>query len=285
MLWISVAVFLVVGAMIVWAVARGRAADSDSLDREQVRWGEPFIAIAGVLIPFVILAGTYVMSLRTMNDLAARRDRADLTIEVVGRDWWWEVRYPNGAVTANEIHIPVGRTVGVELTTKDVIHSFWVPELQVKTDQIPGQTNHTWLEADEPGRYRGQCAEFCGLQHANMVFYVVAEPADEFEAWLAHEADEAAPAGAAAAGESIFLESSCVGCHSIRGTEADAALGPDLTHLATRETLGGVFANTRANLTAFVRDPHRMKPGVAMPPTDLTDAELELLVDYLETLD
>lgn len=283
MLWISTAVFLVVAGMLVWAVVRARGSDHASLDRAPVRWGEPFIAIAGVFLPFLILTGTYLMSLRTMNELAAQQDDARSTIEVIGRDWWWEIRYPNGAVTANEIHIPVGQTIAVELTTKDVIHSFWVPELQVKTDQIPGQTSTTWLHADRPGRYRGQCAEFCGLQHANMVFYVVAEPSDQYESWVAREAADAADT--TAVGETIFLESSCAGCHAIRGTEADAVLGPDLTHLASRRTIGGVFPNTRQTLQAFVTDPHRMKPGVAMPPSDLSDEDIRLLVDYLETLD
>jgi cytochrome c oxidase subunit 2 len=285
MLWISVAVFLVVGGMLVWAVVRARGADPGSLDRRHIGWGEPFIAIAGVFLPFLILAGTYVMSLRTMNSLASQQADSSLEIEVIGRDWWWEVRYPNGAVTANEIHIPVGRTVSVELTTKDVIHSFWVPELQVKTDQIPGQTSTTWLRADEPGRFRGQCAEFCGLQHANMIFYVYADPVDEFEEWMEREAADAVAAPDAVPGETIFLGSSCAGCHAIRGTEADANLGPDLTHLATRSSIGGAFPNTRDNLERFVTDPHRMKPGVAMPPSDLSAEEIRLLVDYLETLD
>ena len=286
MLWISVAVLVVVGAMLVWAVVRGRGAQDAPLDKTHVRWGEPFIAVAGVFLPFLILAGTYVFSLRAMNDLSEQGARSEMTIDVIGRDWWWEVRYPNGAVTANEIHIPVGKTVRVRLTTKDVIHSFWVPELQVKTDQLPGQTNYTWLTADRAGRFRGQCAEFCGLQHANMVFYVVAEPPDSFEEWVNAQARPADPAvGATAAGETAFLSSSCAGCHAIRGTDANASLGPDLTHLASRETIAGVLANTRRNLIGFVRDPHQAKPGVTMPPTELTAAEIELLVDYLETLD
>jgi cytochrome c oxidase subunit 2 len=221
-----------------------------------------------------------------MDRLNDQGKKSTMTIEVIGRDWWWEVRYPNGAVTANEIHIPVGRTVRVQLSTKDVIHSFWVPELQVKTDQIPGQVTSSWLHADSTGRFRGQCAEFCGLQHANMVFYVVAEEPEEFERWVANEASEArTPSAATTAGQDVFLQSSCVGCHAIRGTDADAQLGPDLTHLATRATIGGVFRNDRANLEQFVRDPHQLKPGVAMPPSELTDSEIQLLVDYLMALD
>jgi cytochrome c oxidase subunit 2 len=283
MLWISVAVFVVVAALLVRASLRRGGSQDESVDRSEVRWGEPFIAIAGVFVPVLILGGVYLFSLKEMNALAGGSESAELTIEVVGRDWWWEVRYPNGATTANEIHIPAGEPVEVELTSADVIHSFWVPRLQVKTDQIPGEINTTWLEADEPGTYRGQCAEFCGLQHANMVFYVVAQTPDEFDAWVE---DQAAPAEATdLPGENIFLSASCAGCHAIRGTEADADLGPDLTHLASRTTLAGTVPNDRDNLLRFVRDPHDVKPGVAMPPAELDADELEAVIDYLEELD
>ena len=283
MFWIATAVFVVVAAMLVQAALRGRGHDSSDIDKREVSWGEPFVAIAGVLIPVLILGGVYVFSLRQADALAEGADDSETAIEVVGHDWWWEVRYPNGAVTANEIHIPVGEPVEVELTTADVIHSFWVPRLQVKTDQIPGETTHSWLEADEPGTYRGQCAEFCGLQHANMVFYVIAQPRNEYEAWLENEASLAVSAGSE--GESIFLEASCAGCHTVRGTDAAGDLGPDLTHLAARETLAGMVENDRDNLLEFVRDPHDIKPGVTMPPAELTEDELESVVDYLGSLD
>ena len=283
MFWIATAVFIVVAAMLVQAALRGRGDESDEIDKREVSWGEPFIAIAGVLIPVLILGGVYVFSLRQTDALAEGADSSETAIEVVGHDWWWEVRYPNGAVTANEIHIPVGEPVEVELTTADVIHSFWVPRLQVKTDQIPGEVTHSWLEADEPGTYRGQCAEFCGLQHANMVFYVIAQPADQYEAWLENEAAPAISSGSE--GEEIFLESSCAGCHAVRGTEAEGDLGPDLTHLAARTTLAGMVDNDRANLLDFVRDPHELKPGVTMPPAELSESELDSVIDYLETLD
>ena len=283
MFWIATAVFVVVAAMLVKAALNGRGDQSSDIDKREVSWGEPFVAIAGVLIPVLILGGVYVFSLRQTDALAEDSEGSETAIEVVGHDWWWEVRYPNGAVTANEIHIPVGEPVEVELTTADVIHSFWVPRLQVKTDQIPGETTHSWLEADRPGTYRGQCAEFCGLQHANMVFYVIAEPSEEYEAWLANEAEPAAAIGSE--GEQIFLESSCAGCHAVRGTEAEGDLGPDLTHLAARTTLAGVVENERANLLEFVRDPHDIKPGVTMPPAELSDDELESVIDYLEELD
>jgi cytochrome c oxidase subunit II len=283
MFWIATGVFLVVAAMLVKTALNGRARQDSGIDKREVSWGEPFVAIAGVFIPVLILGGVYLFSLRQMDALAGDSEGSETAIEVVGRDWWWEVRYPNGAVTANEIHIPVGEPVEVELTTADVIHSFWVPRLQVKTDQIPGEVNRTWLEADRPGVYRGQCAEFCGLQHANMVFYVIAEPRADYEEWLANEAAPAESTGAE--GEQIFLESSCAGCHAVRGTDAEANLGPDLTHVAARTTLAGVMDNTRENLLEFVRNPQDIKPGVTMPPTELSEDELEAVVDYLGGLD
>jgi cytochrome c oxidase subunit 2 len=280
MLWISVAVFAIVAGMLAFATLRGRRAAGAEVDKREVRWGDPFIAIAGVFIPFLILASVYVMSLREMNGLSADAEGSRLTIQVIGHDWWWEARYPNGAVTANEIHIPVGEPVEVELTTADVIHSFWVPELQVKTDQIPGQTNRQWLEADRAGTYRGQCAEFCGLQHANMVFYIVAD--DDFDTWVAHEAEDAEQG---LEGEEVFLGSSCAGCHAIRGTGAEAELGPDLTHVASRTTLAGIAPTNRANMLRFVRDAQDLKPGATMPPAELSGAELDAVVDYLMGLE
>lgn len=284
--WISVVVFLVVLALMVMAVKR-RGRLEDPIAENEPRWGEPFVAISGVVVPWIILTIAFVISLGVMRQLATAEESADLTIEVRGRMWWWEVRYPNGAVTSTEIHIPVGERVDVRLTSADVIHSFWVPELQVKIDQIPGRENSLWLQADKPGRYRGQCAEYCGLQHANMIFTVIAEPREDFETWVANEAQRARePTGTAFRGREVFMNNSCVGCHTIRGTEAGAELGPDLTHLASRSTLGSaIFPNTRENLSRLITEPQRVKPGVTMPPTSLRREDLNALLDYLSQLD
>lgn len=270
--------------------ARRRSTDErarEEVDRRAVPWGEPFVVIAGIVLSGAILAATFVFSVRELSLLASPPDRTQLEIEVVGHNWWWEVRYPNGAVTANEIHIPVGVPVDLSLRTADVIHSLWVPQLQLKKDMVPGMDNRLWLVADEPGRYRGQCAEFCGLQHANMAFHVVAEPVDRFEAWLEGEAAPAPePTGAEAQrGRDIFVGSSCAGCHTIRGTDARGELGPDLTHLAARETIGaGVLPLTRDDLRDFVADPQDDKRGATMPPTELTEDELDAVVTYLMQL-
>jgi cytochrome c oxidase subunit II len=286
MFWISAVVFVVVVAMLWVAVSRRRRATPDS---RHVRWGEPFIVVAGVILPAVVLFAVFLVSLRDMAALSADGRDAELTIDVIGHDWWWEVVYPeSGAATANEIHVPVGVPVRLRLTTDDVIHSFWVPQLQAKTDMIPGQTNEMWLQADEPGRYRGQCAEFCGLQHANMIFYVVAESDEAFETWLETNAGAARePTDASAIeGRDVFMSSTCVGCHAIRGTEAESDVGPDLTHLASRETIAaGVLDNTRGDLATWITDPQGIKPGSVMPPTDLSSEQLEALLDYLEGLE
>jgi len=283
--WIATFFFAVVVALLIAAILRSRRRDVEI--KREVRWGVPFIVVAGVIVPAIILIAVFALSLRDSRELSETGARATLEIEVRSHDWWWEVRYPNGAVTANEIHIPVGEPVRLRLLSADVVHSFWVPRLQGKTDHITGRTTNSWLQADEPGRYRGQCAEFCGLQHANMRFYVVAEPPAQFEAWLDEAATAAAPAeGTAAAGEEVFLSSTCIGCHAIRGTPADSQVGPDLTHLADRETLlAGTVPNTPAYLEKVITDPQSIKPGVPMPPTQLEPEDLQALIEYLEQLD
>lgn len=287
--WISSVVFAVVVGLILFSLRRARRDVTAELDRDETRWGDRFIAVAGVGIPVLILLGSFVYSLGEMNALATDDDDgSSLEIEVVSHNWWWEVRYPNGAVTANEIHIPTGERVRVILTTADVLHSFWVPRLQAKMDHVPGTENEMWIQADEPGTYRGQCAEFCGLQHAHMAFFVDAQPPDEFEDWYANESSAApSPEGASSQrGQEVFLSSSCVGCHAVGGTEAAGIAGPDLTHLAARDTLfAGRLDNTRANLERVIIDPQGVKPGVGMPPTALDADDLEALLDYLESLD
>ena len=286
--WISVVVIVVVTVLLLASLRRARSTDLGEIERTKPRLGEPFVVIAGVVIPALILTGSFIYSMTQTNALATFGEDAELEITIEAQNWWWEVRYPNGAVTANEIHIPVGEPVSLVLTSPDVVHSFWVPRLQAKMDHIPGVENSMWIQADEAGRYRGQCAEFCGLQHAHMAFYVVADPPDEFDEWLTNEAAPATRPDSPEAreGENVFSNSTCIGCHAIRGTEADSEIGPDVTHLARRETIAaGKLTNTRENLADLILDPQSIKPGVGMPPTDLEPNELEALLDYLEQLD
>ncbi|HZD23675.1 MAG TPA: cytochrome c oxidase subunit II [Acidimicrobiia bacterium] len=286
MFWISIAVLLTVLALLAYSLRNkgGEWTETETATPGPTPgWGRPFVIISGFVAPAIILIGVLGVSL---GDLAALNDlgQSRVQIEVTGHMWWWEARYPNGAVTANEIHVPVGEPVEFQLTSADVIHSFWIPALHPKRDMIPGRANQLTMQADEPGRYWGQCAEFCGLQHAGMVVYVVADPG--FEQWLEGQQSPAIePSGTAERGREVFLGSTCFGCHAIRGTPSDATIGPDLTHLADREKLfSGVLDNTRENLEWLITDPQSVKPGVAMPPTSLQESDLEALLDYLESL-
>jgi len=282
MLATAVAVFAFVTGMLLLATVRGRRKTEDEAQHTP-RWGEPFILVAGVLVSGVILVGFFLFSLAKQQALADAGRRPRITINVVGHDWWWEVRYPNGAVSANEIHMPTGERVRLTLDTADVIHSFWIPRLGPKIDMVPGQHNQLWLEATDPGVYRGQCAEFCGLQHANMIIRVVADAPAQFDAWMAREAEPAQVA--APAGRQIFENQTCAGCHTIRGTAAAGKVGPDLTHFGRRDTLGaGVRPRTDENVERWIVDPQSIKPGVAMPPTTLSADQLNALVAFLEGL-
>jgi cytochrome c oxidase subunit 2 len=211
-----------------------------------------------------------------------------MTIDVTGHQWFWEVRYPGtAAVTANEVHIPTRTRVNLVGRTADVIHSIWIPRLNRKIDTIPGRSNRLLLYADKPGRYRGQCGEFCGLQHAHMALYVFAEPPAQFRAWLRNMArprrEPSTPEQRA--GERVFLSSQCASCHTIRGTAARGGIGPDLTHLETRTTLAALaLTNSRPDLDAWIRNPQHFKPGNKMPALDLTATERRQLLDYLVSL-
>jgi cytochrome c oxidase subunit 2 len=247
--------------------------------------------VATVLILFVLL----VYSVFTGRAIATPPDDTEaLTIEVIGHQFWWEVQYlapvPSERVTtAHEIHIPVGQPVRIQVQTRDVIHSFWVPNLHGKVDLIPGQVNTIWLQADTPGVFRGQCAEFCGLQHALMGFLVIAQPPAEFAAWLEHQRQPAAlPTDPAVArGQEVFLSAPCMLCHTVRGTGTGAMgqAAPDLTHFGSRRTIAAAtLPNTRGNLAGWILDPQHIKPGNRMPAVHLAPADLQFLLDYLESL-
>ena len=286
MLAVGTAVTLFVVVMGAVGIMRGRHRDEASIERD-VPWGERFVLIAGLGVTGVILAAFFLVSVRAMASLDKQGRSTALTIDIIGHDWWWEARYPNGAVTANEIHVPAGQRVSLRLRSDDVIHSLWVPQLAPKIDLIPGRLNHLWLEADKPGQYRGQCAEYCGLQHAHMIFFVVADPPGAFDRWMramaAPAVDPSDPL--AQQGRALFLGQSCAGCHAIRGTDATGELGPDLTHFATRRTLAaGTLAVSPETLTEWILDPQSIKPGVTMPPADLAPDQVRAIVAYLLSL-
>jgi cytochrome c oxidase subunit 2 len=245
--------------------------------------------IGGIIGPTLILVLLLVASGRVGAATAHVEREGELVIDVVGYMFWWEVIYPEEEiVTANELVVPVDRPVRLRLTTDDVIHSFWIPRVHGKIDMIPGHENDLSFVPDQTGRFRGQCAEFCGIAHAQMVqFLDVVEP-DEYEAWVANQQQDAPPPTdpQTVAGQRVFIESGCAACHAVQGTAAVAQVGPDLTHLMSRGSLAaGIVPNTRDNLERLIVDPWGIKPGNPMPPTVLDDDDLEALLDYLEILE
>jgi cytochrome c oxidase subunit II len=247
--------------------------------------------IVPVLVLFPLLVYSFHVGAEVYPPLGRDADPNVLTIEVIGHQFWWEVRYPqHGVATANEIWMPAGEPVRFVVHAPDVIHSFWIPQLHGKMDMIPGRINELWVRADEPGTFRGQCAEYCGMGHALMAFWVQALPPAEFRAWVERRRIVAPdPPGATIAfGREVFFSAGCGHCHATRGAPLAPQLGtvgPDLTDLAARRTLAaGTLANTREALADWIADPLRIKPGSRMPPTALPPTEMNALLDYLETL-
>jgi cytochrome c oxidase subunit 2 len=286
MLVLGTVIYVGVMAYLLWAVFRRRRRAKEPLsDQQQQR----IIVWGGAVMPAVVVLVVFGATLATLRSLPAPGPDAALTIDVTGYQWWWEVHYGElGVTTANEIHIPVGQPVDFRLTSRDVIHSFWVPQLHGKLDLNPGHVTVIRLEADAPGNYWGECAEYCGIQHAQMRFVVVAETPEAFGQWVERMQQPAAVPSELPArrGLDVFLSSNCIFCHRVDGTDATGELGPDLTHVASRLTLGaGAAPNTRGSLGGWVADPHSLKPGVLMPPSDLSGEELQALLAYLETLE
>lgn len=255
--------------------------------------GNSRLEVVWTVLPAAILLVLFVLMTGTMREIgvavAGGGTPAGMRIVARGAQWWWEYRYPSSSgevVVANELHIPVDTAVDLDLESADVVHSYWIPGLGGKTDMIPGRTNHLRLYASRTGTFTGQCAEFCGVEHAWMRLTVLAEPRADFDRWLAAQsAPRSAPSGAGAAGERVFTTNLCVSCHAIRGTDAKGEAGPDLTHVASRTTLAaGVLKNDPAAMRAWLADPQKYKPGALMPRVPLSDADLDALVSYLEGL-
>jgi len=286
MLLVAAVIMAIVTGLVAYITVRFRARPGDGEPHQE--FGRPRLEIAWTLASLAVVTGLFLLTIRTMRAADPPPGARSPDVVVIGHQWWWEVRYPaSGAVTANEIHLPVGVRSLLRLQSADVIHDLWLPRLGRKMDMIPGHPNYVWLQPRAAGTYLGACSEYCGAQHAWMRLRVVAQPADEFDAWSRRQlAAPVAPAGgAAAAGARLFQNLTCPNCHAITGTGAAARIGPDLTHLAERETLGaGVLDNTRANLTAWLADPQRVKPGSYMPNLQLSDAQVAELVAYMETL-
>jgi cytochrome c oxidase subunit 2 len=292
------AVFLVVSVALLIAIFRrrkGREKTSDAPDispdpkREQRMTR---VVMGAVGITLIILFVFLISSFSTGRSLYSPDDQKAISIKITGHQWWWDVEYDgepasNIVHTANEIHIPVGQLVKFRLTADDVIHSFWVPNLNGKKDLIPGHEIILTFQADRAGEFRGQCAEFCGYQHAHMAFTIVAESPDKFYEWMNQQrATSVQPTGdAELRGQQVFLHSPCIMCHKIRGTDAGGNVAPDLTHLASRKTIAaGTLPNTRGHLAGWITNSQEIKPGNHMPPVPLDPVDLQALLAYLESL-
>ena len=283
---------LTIGALF-WAAWRARHRERTGALRAEDEGRRMKVGVtAGVVATVVILLIFFGVDLVVGRTLRAPSERDHLLVKVTGYQWWWKVEYPDSQpqrwiTDANEIHVPVGKPVLLELTSNDVIHSLWIPNLGGKKDLIPRYRDTLWFEADRPGVYRSQCAEFCGHQHAKMALHVVVHEPDDFAAWQAASRRWArTPTDTLAArGQEVFMAGRCVLCHAIAGTPAGSRAGPDLTHIASRRTLAaGTIPNTRGNLAAWITDPQGVKPGANMPPNALSPADLEALLTYLGTL-
>ena len=291
LLAICAVIFLVVVYLLVHVVVRFRASRAPADQEPPQVYGSHAIEIAWTVIPLLIVVVLFLATARTVFEIERAALGGDgLRVTVVGHQWWWEFRYPDlDIVTANELHLPVSdagarRPALLHLESVDVVHSFWIPQLNGKTDVIPNHPNRMWVEPLRVGTYYGQCAEYCGTQHANMQIRVFVHSKEDFEAWVAGQRARAADAEARA-GRAVFLATACVECHTVRGTLAKGTFGPDLTHLMSRTTLGaGVASNTPENLKRWIHNPAHFKPGVLMPAMNLSDQEIDAVVTYLVTL-
>lgn len=290
---ITAGIFIVVEGLLVYAIIRyrRRRGEDEEDEGEPVQlYGSNPVELAWTVIPILIVVALCLATVRTIQNVQpTRTERPEnaLTVEVIGHRWWWEFRYPElDVVTANELYAPVGRPIWLELGSADVIHSFWVPELQGKMDAIPARTNYWRFTADEEGTYLGQCAEYCGNQHANMLIRVVVVDEQSFDEWASNQALPAVKEQTEQVrkGREVFLEYACQNCHGIAGV-SEGNYAPDLSHLMSRKVIaGGMLPNTVNNLKAWIDDPQAIKPGCDMPALKLDPEQIEMLVAYLATL-
>ena len=292
MLAICAAIFVVVGGLLTFTIVRFRRRKADDPREPAQVYGSNRIEIAWTVIPVLIVLLLGMATARAVVEVQNKRIAADaLPVTVIGHQWWWEFRYPKlGIVTANELHVPLSTaakpaTTALRLESADVAHSFWVPQLAGKTDVIPGITNTMWIDPRQEGIFLGNCAEYCGMQHANMLLRVVVETPADFEKWTAGQKLDAVSDPQLGSARARFLSLSCVNCHTVSGTAATGTFGPDLSHLMSRQTLGsGVVPNTLENLRAWVKDPQAIKQGNLMPNMQLNSRELDEIVHYLSSL-
>jgi cytochrome c oxidase subunit 2 len=289
---VTAIIFAVVFTLLVWSLVKFRGKTADA-DREPAQvYGSTQIELAWTVIPVLIVVVLFLATARVIHAIQdAPKPAAAVDVTVIGHQYWWEFRYPKlGIVTANELHIPVSdprhpTPTFLKLLSADTDHSFWVPELGGKTDLIPNHPNEMWMDPSRPGLYLGQCAQYCGTQHAKMLLRVSVDTPAEFDAWVRAQQRDAIQDEKARAGKRIFETTSCINCHAVSGTAANGRFGPDLAHLMSRATIAsGAAENTHANLRLWIQNPDAIKPGSLMPAMKLNDADLDGVVAYLETL-
>ena len=285
-------IFLLVAGMLITAILRFRARPGDESSEPPQVYGSNNLEAAWTIVPVIIVVVLFLATARTINEIEKSEPMENaLEVTVVGHRWWWEFHYPEyGIVTANELHIPVSdadnpRPTFLWLESQDVVHSFWVPRLAGKTDVVPNRRNTLWIDTDQPGLYLGQCAEFCGTQHAHMLLRVYVDTEEDFARWVREQQAPDVRDPSVDAGRALFQRTACINCHTLQGTVADGTYGPSLSHLMSRKTIGaGSAFNTPENLRRWVQDPALFKPGVRMPDMKLTTEEVDKIVDYLVTL-
>jgi cytochrome c oxidase subunit II len=289
---ITAFIFVVVGGLLIYAVVKFRSkATGDGREPAQV-YGSTQIELAWTIIPILIVVVLYLATARVIHAVQdAPEPPTAVDVIVIGHQYWWEFRYPKlGIVTANELHVPVSdtsrpRPTFLQLLSVDTDHSFWVPQLAGKTDLIPNHPNRMWIDPHRTGIFLGQCAQYCGVQHAKMLLRVSVDSPEDFAAWVRAQQQPAVKASTAGEGRRVFERTACINCHNVTGTPANGRFGPDLTHLKSRSTIAaGAAANTPEMLRLWIQNPDAIKPGALMPAMKLTDTELDAVVGYMETL-
>ena len=289
---VTLVIFLTVAGLLLYALIRYRHRPGDE-DREPAQiYGSNQIELSWTVIPILIVVMLFLATTRIiLRTQAIPKPQTAMDVTVIGHQFWWEYRYPNlGVVTANELHIPVSDPAHptptyLTMSSADVAHSFWVPRLAGKTDVIPNRVNTMWLDPQQAGLYLGQCAQYCGTQHAKMLLRVYVESPEDFKVWVRAQQHPANEDAEESAGRGVFERTACLNCHAINGTNGTGRFGPDLTHLMSRRTIAsGAAENNSQNLRLWIQNPDAIKPGSLMPAMKLSDAELDALVRYLETL-
>jgi cytochrome c oxidase subunit 2 len=283
---IAAIIFVVVASLLTYVVVKYRKRAGDNSGEPAQVYGSNQVEIAWTVIPVLIVVVLFMATARVIANVQRAAPANAVHVTVIGHQFWWEYRYPGlKVVTANELHVPTGIPTEIQLLSADTDHSFWVPRLAGKTDLIPNHPNVTWIDPQEPGLYLGQCAQYCGVQHAKMLLRVYVQPRADFDHWIQQQSRPAQSNDAASEGQRIFEATACVNCHTIVGTSAQGQFGPDLTHLMSRDTIAaGIVANTHENLHWWIQDPSRFKPGSLMPAMELNEHDLDAVTAYLETL-